>query len=235
MVNLYRTTLENRIRPVWTRQQRETHMGETERNIEVGSIIGHLGRALDNMKAYKAADEIDEGHDSWVIPILDPVLVHMDLQPQNIFLARIRRHNETSTVPDTVLSTQDMVVRSVLDWEDSSIADPRFDLLMMCRKICANRDQADTLWKAYQQAYGKDNTILSSGGVPDSDGTSVIDLGPIEPWLQLETVHSLITLLLQSMDLLGGGRNPWEAKKDLWGKLEREFHRLKLHSALPGR
>lgn len=28
------------------------------------------------------------------------------------------------------------------------------------------------------------------------------------------------------MDLLGGGRSPWETKPDLWGKIEREFSRL---------
>jgi hypothetical protein len=33
-------------------------------------------------------------------------------------------------------------------------------------------------------------------------------------------------LLLQSMDLLGGGRSPWETKPDLWGKIQREFCRL---------
>jgi hypothetical protein len=28
------------------------------------------------------------------------------------------------------------------------------------------------------------------------------------------------------MNLAAGGRNPWETQHDLWGKIEREFHRL---------
>ena len=44
--------------------------------------------------------------------------------------------------------------------------------------------------------------------------------------LKLETVHSLCTLLLQAMDLLGGGRSPWETKPDLLGKDNRERRRL---------
>ena len=52
------------------------------------------------------------------------------------------------------------------------------------------------------------------------------EVGPIEPWLRLETVHSLCTLLLQAMDFLGGGRSPWETKPDLWGKIDRERQRL---------
>jgi hypothetical protein len=53
-----------------------------------------------------------------------------------------------------------------------------------------------------------------------------VDLGDIEPWLKLETVHSLTTLVMQSMNLLGGGRNGWENKPDLDQKIQREFARL---------
>eukprot|EP00970_Alexandrium_tamarense_P013491 scaffold3435_cov249-Alexandrium_tamarense.AAC.3 len=53
-----------------------------------------------------------------------------------------------------------------------------------------------------------------------------MEIGPLEPWLKLETVHSLCTLMLQGTDLLGGGRNPWETKPDLWGKIDRERQRL---------
>jgi hypothetical protein len=95
-----------------------------------------------------------------------------------------------------------------LDWEEAAFADPRFELLLLCRKVCANRSQADEVWKVYREELPQPN------------------LGSVEPWLKLETVHSLTTLLLQSMDLLGGGRNPWETKPDLWGKIQREFYRL---------
>jgi thiamine kinase-like enzyme len=117
------------------------------------------------------------------------VLCHMDLQPQNI------------------LFDENDAILSVLDWEDAAYADPRFELLLLCRKVLANRQQADALWQLYQ------------------DRTST-KLGPLDPWLRLETVHSLTTLVLQAC--AGGGRSPWEDQKDLWGKVDREFQRLVL-------
>ena len=105
-------------------------------------------------------------------------------------------------------------ISSVLDWEEAAYADPRFELLMLCRKVCANREQAEVVWNTYEQEY-------NSG-----DNNKTLKLGPLQPWLELETVHSISTLLMQSMDLLGGGRSPWESKPDLWGKIEREIQRL---------
>lgn len=117
---------------------------------------------------------------------------HMDLQPQNlIFTCRNR-----SAQPD---------ILSVFDWEDAAYADCRFELLMMGRKVMANRQQADRLWKSYEVTMG-------------------VTLGPIEPWLRLETTHSLTTLLLQAA--VGGGRNSWEQLEDIQQKLVREFQRL---------
>mmetsp|Transcript_12303 Transcript_12303/g.18880 ORF Transcript_12303/g.18880 Transcript_12303/m.18880 type:complete len:441 (-) Transcript_12303:109-1431(-) len=126
------------------------------------------------------------------IPPLPPALVHLDLQPQNLLFSRDGNSN--------------IRVSSVLDWEEAAVADPRFDLLLIGRKVCANREQAEEVWKVY------------------SDTTNQ-NLGLLLPWLQLETIHSITTLLLQSMNLLNGGRNPWETKKDLWEKLRREFVR----------
>jgi thiamine kinase-like enzyme len=134
------------------------------------------------------------------IPPMPPVLVHLDLQPQNLLFGRtMNDHNSKNSI---------ISVSSVLDWEDAALADPRFDILLICRKVCANRDQADQLWNAYG------NSMTGMGTI-----------GSIRPWLQLETIHSIITLLLQSMDLLNGGRNPWESEKDLLGKLQREINR----------
>jgi hypothetical protein len=161
-----------------------------------------------------------------MIPPLCPVLVHMDLQPQNIIFCRhvpraSCRDSDCDNHP-TYQSTPPppSTVFAVLDWEDAAWADPRFDLLLLCRKVCANRDQADVLWCEYSVAIEKDDNNMMEN---NSDFEK--QLGPIVPWLQLETVHSIITLLLQSMDLLNGGRNPWETKNDLWGKLERQFAR----------
>ena len=129
------------------------------------------------------------------------VLCHMDCQPQNLIFYR----QDNSTVPQ---------LHSVLDWEEAAWADPRFEILLLCRKVCANRKQANTVW----DFYTKEMQDLGPGFV----------VGPIGPWLQLETVHSITTLVLQSMNLLNGGRSPWETKPDLLGKIEREFQRLEL-------
>jgi Phosphotransferase enzyme family len=132
-------------------------------------------------------------------PSLPPVLWHMDCQPQNLLFARSQ-------------AGRPLKIASVLDWEEAAYADPRFELLLLGRKVCANRAQADKIWKVYQEELPQ------------------LKLGPIEPWLKLETVHSLTTLLLQSMDLLGGGRSPWETKPDLRGKIERESRRLVVYA-----
>jgi serine/threonine protein kinase len=129
------------------------------------------------------------------------VLVHMDLQPQNILFRKTQQNSEHRST-----------VVSVLDWEETAWADPRFELVLLCRKVCADREQANHIWNMYQKSMG------------DSVG-----IGNIQPWLELETVHSLTALLLQAT--ANGGRSPWEAQKDLFGKIEREFQRFKQHHA----
>jgi hypothetical protein len=64
---------------------------------------------------------------------------------------------------------------SCLDWEELFCRSTVRGIV--CRKVCANRSQADKVWKAYREELPQPN------------------LGPIEPWLKLETVHSLTTLL----------------------------------------
>ena len=136
------------------------------------------------------------------LKLLPPVVCHMDLQPQNILFAQQRENGSNSSPPTSSL----MNIVSVLDWEEAAYADPRFELLMLCRKVCANRTQADRIWRKYQ-----------------SEMSASSQLGPMEPWLRLETVHSLTTLLLQAT--AGGGRSPWESRRDLQVKMERECHR----------
>ena len=151
----------------------------------------HLSSAIDIL--HQAIQQLIQESINQVFNI-PPVVVHIDLQPQNLLFA--------------LSSKQQSIVATVLDWEEAAYADPRFELLLLCRKVCANRAQADRIWATYEQEF------------PD------YKLGSIEPWLKLETIHSLTTLLLQSMNLLGGGRSPWETKPDLWGKIQREFARL---------
>jgi len=140
------------------------------------------------------------------------VICHMDLQPQNMMLLKMRyRIDVNSLSPSEISCFAVPQVASVLDWEEACYADPRFELLLICRKVVANRKQADSIWNHYSKVM---------------DERFQIKIGPLEPWLKLETVHSLLTLLMQSMDLVGGGRSPWEQKPDLKGKIEREFSRL---------
>jgi len=150
-------------------------------------------------------------------PPLPPVLCHMDLQPQNLAFGTTDDttksiHDNTTSKNDEKYNTKDCFVASVMDWEEACYADPRFEILLICRKVLANLDQAEELWHAYSTRINQLNSSLT--------------LGPLTPWLKLETVHSICTLLLQSMDLLGGGRSPWETKPDLWGKIDRERQRL---------
>lgn len=133
---------------------------------------------------------------------LVPVLCHMDLQPQNMVLCQ--------TTEEPLLKIP--MITSILDWEESCYADARFEIMLLCRKVLANRDQADVLWQHYSEQV-KAYTGLT--------------VGPIEPWLKLESVHSLLTMCMQGMNLLQGGRNPWEEQSDLLGKIERELSRIK--------
>jgi len=137
----------------------------------------------------------------------------MDLQPQNLIFATPEEAATTINRSSADGGRRSLPrISSVLDWEEAALADPRFELLLLCRKVCANRQQAEIIWRTYQREttnYLEENA-----------------LGPIQPWLALETVHSITSLLLQSMDLLGGGRIPWESKPDLQGKIQREIQRL---------
>lgn len=151
-----------------------------------------------------------DDHDGRHPPPLPAVICHMDLQPQNLTFWHDR--NDSVEKDDVnVHVAKHCSVASVMDFEEAAYADPRFEVLLICRKVLANLEQAKGLWKSYSSTVKLHTTW---------------DVGPIEPWLRLETVHSLFTLLLQANNLLGGGRNPWETKPDLWGKIDRERMRL---------
>jgi thiamine kinase-like enzyme len=154
------------------------------------------------------------------IPKLSPVLCHMDLQPQNLLFA------STTERPTSTSTTSLPFLVSVLDWEEATYADPRFELLLLCRKVCANREQANVIWHVYSHR-------MQDQYHPASSRPS-IELGPIEPWLKLEAVHSITTLLLECV--AGGGRGKCAAKDtlpkahsfngEIYGKMQREFQRL---------
>ena len=94
---------------------------------------------------------------------------------------------------------------------------------MLCRKVAANRDQANTLWERYEciieEHFGE--KVWEHRGCQTNESI----IGSIEPWLKLETVHSILTMTIQGLNL--GGRSPWEEKPDLLDKINRELIRLR--------
>lgn len=157
------------------------------------SYVEMLGTCIDALKC-----EWD-GDFNGRPPPLSAVLCHMDLQPQNLVFRRDKS--------DALCRVQ-----SITDWEEACFADPRFELLLICRKVLAGPTQAEKLWRMYSdRVEGLSKDLI---------------VGPLDPWLRLETVHSICTLLLQASDLLGGGRNPWESKPELLLKIDRESRRL---------
>ena len=183
-------------------QASDTNVLSNQELEQWNKVMELLDRAINDILPANARNHVP--------PLLPPfpttgVLVHLDLQSQNLLF----RHNSQ--------------VSSVLDWEDAALADPRFELLLLGRKVCANREQAEQVWSRYS------NAVLQQPSPPSQGkGAGAATLGPLRPWLQLETVHSLLTLLLQSTDLLNGGRNPWESSRDLRGKIQREMTRWQL-------
>jgi len=168
---------------------------EDRDDYQINQVISILGECLRQLSLEWASLEKNNS--------LPPVLCHLDLQPQNMILFQLKK--DRGKIP---------TIASVLDWEESCYADPRFEILIICRKVVANREQADLIWEHYAKEIQR-------------FGMSKHSMGPIEPWLKLEAVHSLMSMLLQGMDLQGGGRNPWEEKPDLWRKISRELSRLK--------
>ena len=106
--------------------------------------------------------------------------------------------------------------------KEACYADPRFELVLICRKVVANRDQADEIW----QLYAEQVQLWKQEFKTQYKKRVNWDIGSIEPWLKLECVHSLFTLVIQLLDDVGGGRSPWETKTDILGKIEREKQRL---------
>jgi Phosphotransferase enzyme family len=190
---LYKRTYETILVNHTTERQDALENGDSSDKLQ--DAIRKLGSAIDRLEKDAASQQ-----SKTLIVALPPVLCHMDFQPQNLMFARRRRLDNEQEDPAAFIV-------SVLDWEEAAYADPRFELLMMCRKVCANKEQAASIWQKYQEEMA-----------------GVVELGPMEPWLKLETVHSLTTLLVQAT--AGGGRSPWESKPDLWGKIDREFQRL---------
>jgi thiamine kinase-like enzyme len=203
MVNLYRDAYNSMVKSLssWN-----SHNDNERRISNNHSRPNRMKECLDRLDQLLMVLESNASS----IEDLPPVLVHMDLQPQNLIFCQSSKKGDDD---------QGTSIFSVLDWEDTGWADPRFDLLLLCRKVCSNRNQAESIWSEYEASR------TTAQHQHQQYHHHQISLGPIDPWLQLETVHSITTMLLQSMDLLNGGRNPWETKTDLWGKLEREFLR----------
>jgi hypothetical protein len=197
MVPLYRLALQR----LSTAQQNSVRVDDERMDV----LLQMMKECVDTLESHEW-----DVHDGRHPPFLPPVLCHMDLQPQNLTFFHDRKCDENHQYGNVHVSKH-CSIASVMDFEEAAYADPRFEVLLICRKVLANIDQAQELWKSYS-THVKLRTMW--------------DVGPIEPWLRLETVHSLLTLMLQANDLLGCGRHPWETKPDLWGKIDRERRRL---------
>ncbi|KAL7455548.1 hypothetical protein ACHAWC_010072 [Mediolabrus comicus] len=201
MIAVYRDALER----LSTAHHNATKVVDDER---MDTLLQMMEKCVD---ALEHEWDDDENHDGCGRPPpLPAVLCHMDLQPQNLTFWH-NRGIDDNNANDHIHVSQHCSVASVMDFEEAAYADPRFEVLLICRKVLANLEMAEELWKSYAIRVKMETTW---------------DVGPIEPWLRLETVHSLLTLLLQANDLLGGGRNPWETKPDLIAKIDRERRRL---------
>jgi Choline/ethanolamine kinase len=221
MVQLYRAKYDTYLRsnnPTTTKLQKNGPTAQpmtVHNNDKLQPAIDALEGAIERLEQTVAGKSSSDA-----LELLTPVLCHMDCQPQNMIFAKdisapVIDGGDTSLSSSPSATTTTAAasrIVSVLDWEEAALADPRFELLMLGRKVCANAEQAKAIWHMYQQAMH-------------------IDLGDIEPWLYLETVHSLTTLLLQAT--AGGGRSPWESQPDLVGKIERELQRLDRWNLLP--
>jgi len=197
-----------------------------------GTVIDERMKTLLNMVGKCISALECEWEEDGKPPPLPPVLCHMDLQPQNLAFGTTddtttnntlsTTHDNTTSKNDEKYNIKDCFVASVMDWEEACYADPRFEILLICRKLLANLDQAKKLWQSYSSYVKQLNTLFAS---KSNNDIKQWEVGPLTPWLKLESVHSICTLLLQSMDLLGG-RSPWETKPDLWEKIDRERQRL---------
>ena len=204
-----RITTQIDAKPYWYQDMIALYENAACRLTQELSANGHsdatMSRMVETLKACISALSSDAKDCAELAPYhLPPVLVHMDLQPQNVILRR---------APGTACEVDEIPqVSSVLDWEEACFADPRFEVMLMARKVVASREQADRLWNRH------------AIHLRESHG---LQAGSIVPWLKLEATHSIVTLLMQSLNLVGGGRSPWESKSGLLGKIKREFSRLK--------
>ena len=219
LVNLYQQAHQEMTEIMMQQQQPQQQIHSIEENDKDSNKLVQAIRILGKCVLQLEQEMQRNEHVANPLPF---VLVHMDCQPQNLIFARSTHHGKTLQRLNTNNNDDDdenkntpqrhssLHVSSVLDWEEAAFADPRFELVLLGRKVCANEEQAKHLWYNYQEAFGD----------------YYLDLGTIDPWLRLETVHSLSTLLLQSLNHEEYGRSPWETKPDLWGKISREFQRL---------
>ena len=162
-------------------------------------------------------------HEEWIqmnISDLPPVLCHMDLQPQNLAFF----HQDASTANSNLHDASKCRVAAIMDWEEACYADPRYEIVLTCRKVLANRNQAEIIWQSYSEQVQTWQQELMTKHKRALDW----NVGPIEPWLKLECVHSLCTMVIQLLNSVVGGRCPWETKTDLIGKIDRERQRLKM-------
>jgi thiamine kinase-like enzyme len=105
-------------------------------------------------------------------------------------------------------------IACVVDWEEAALADPRFELILLCRKVCCNMEQAHTIWNTYSQwinhsilPYSSQYSSSSQISCNNNNNVNVDILGPMIPWLKLEALHSICIWLLQGWNKIQNNAN----------------------------
>uniref|UniRef100_A0A7S1BSL3 Aminoglycoside phosphotransferase domain-containing protein n=1 Tax=Corethron hystrix TaxID=216773 RepID=A0A7S1BSL3_9STRA len=185
MVKLYTEVLSG-LRQQVTTQNEAFH---DAKRTYILAILQIMGTGIDQLKIHAES-----------LSPLGPVLCHGDMQPQNLMFwtsdTGDKARRGSKTIPN---------VACVLDWEEAGWADPRFELVLICRKICSDRNQADIIWKAYG------DVLLELHNT---------DIGSIDPWLKMEGVHSVLTEISKVVKVT------YKRNVALEGKIERELYRL---------
>ncbi|GMI45001.1 hypothetical protein TrCOL_g9319 [Triparma columacea] len=164
------------------------------------------------------------------VPYLPPVVVHCDLQPQNLCLGTAQdvggeRREGTWTRRednDTTTTTTTYFIEGVVDYEEARFADPRFELMFMCRRVCCDLEQASIVWGMFSE--------FSKG-----EGWEV---GGLEGWMKLECLVTLAGCVVRGSGMgeewikkegRGEGRQDQEEE---WRKYEREIERWGMFQAV---
>lgn len=165
-----RTMIQIHKCPVGPRESTEP-LARLETYEEQLQYLEELARSCEAAHLCRSIQAVKECFEQAPIPPLPPALLHLDFHMGNILISKTEQ------------------VLAVLDWEFACIGDPRFDLARHIRRSCQDRRDPENfrggpeLWEAYSE--------LRFGGA------SSACLGPMDPWIALESLvlHVFTTVL----------------------------------------